>query len=400
VLNVEHASFAPAYLMTEQPTGWLPEVLPKILDTTPSPHELFPGGDPAELQRARWTARTGIAPEDSHFTVILPVYNEEKEIVSSFGSVMMSDIPADVDAQFVWVVNNATDRSYEKLLYEFQRIGVITAEPVYSDLDVNLGSIAPSVRKGNVKFLLLRTGTAGKANAINVGNEFALRAGHRVAINVDSDCYLEPDAIQTIFHEASITLIGNDTALIDGYLQRELKGNAKKAGVISAHGSLNDRYVSLNGPLFAWSPPWLRQIGGIKESLVEDYGLGLEAYLQHQSVHHGNSRIWANYPDGKKDEFQRQVRQFTGLLQLKRIFDNPEARDVLYHDFRSLRKAAERMQMYQRILKQEKGLMGRLNRIKWFAFHEFVRLAGFVEYSRQPKAKTWKKIRGTDSGRR
>jgi GT2 family glycosyltransferase len=386
----------PVYLITEQPDGWLPAVLPKIIEHTPRAGELYPGGNPAELQRARWTTRTGLDPEESHFTVIFPVYNEEKEIRSSFASVMFSDIPASVDAQFIWVVNNSHDRSHQFLTNEFKRLGNIDLVRVRSGVDGHMGTVALRARKGNATFLLLRTPTLGKANAINVGNEFALKAGHPIAINMDSECYPEPDALPIMFGEANNAFSGNDSVtLIDGHslLERNY-GPRNRKKVEDAHGSrYPDKFATVTGAMFAWNPSWLRSVGGIKESLFEDYGLGLDAYMHGTKIHHGQARIWANYPSRPIDEYRRHIRYVTGLLQLKSHWHNAKADGAIAHDFPLFRPLPHRLRWYWQGANRKPVYKIIPTFVTKILAYESARLIAYYRFTRMPDIKTWGKIR-------
>jgi len=60
---------------------------------------------------ARWREGKDIEPQDSKFTLIVPIHNEQAMLRDSLSALMASDIPRDVHMHVVFVTNACTDGS-------------------------------------------------------------------------------------------------------------------------------------------------------------------------------------------------------------------------------------------------------------------------------------------------
>ena len=58
-----------------------------------------------ERQERRWEDEVGIKPADSHFTLIVPIYNEEEALPSFLNSLLLSDIPASINMNMIFITN-------------------------------------------------------------------------------------------------------------------------------------------------------------------------------------------------------------------------------------------------------------------------------------------------------
>src|SRR5438105_269381 len=54
-------------------------------------------------QERRWEDEVGIKPEDSYFTLIVPIHNEESSLPSFLKTLMLSDIPSSVNLNIVFI---------------------------------------------------------------------------------------------------------------------------------------------------------------------------------------------------------------------------------------------------------------------------------------------------------
>src|SRR5437588_1746579 len=103
------------YGTTKDPREWLRASLPKLQEFLKAVKDREIGHLTAlrEQQEERWEKQTGVKPEDTHFTVIVPIHNEEKFLPSFLGSFLVADLPARVHAHVVFLTNACSDRSGE-----------------------------------------------------------------------------------------------------------------------------------------------------------------------------------------------------------------------------------------------------------------------------------------------
>jgi cellulose synthase/poly-beta-1,6-N-acetylglucosamine synthase-like glycosyltransferase len=132
--------------MLDQPSQYLTHVLPEIMARTPRLQDI---GDQSrtgeilqQLQEERWKVETGVDAKESAFTVILPVYNEEKALPYTLSALMLSDIPQTVHAQFLFIVNATTDTSAAIIKQHLATISDIEEIPMSSNADAHVHTTA------------------------------------------------------------------------------------------------------------------------------------------------------------------------------------------------------------------------------------------------------------------
>lgn len=211
-------------LMIEQPVGWIRASLPKIETATCSVANLtHNAGLLHEAREAclcrRWRDLTEIDVEATHFSVVVPVHNEERSLPSMLGALLASELPSSADIQFIFVVNASNDKSVVQIKNRLALICSPTETHLpASDYDSRMKESAFQVCYGRIRFLVIETPTAGKANALNLGNEIALRQDHNIAINIDANNWVEPDSIALIYQcakQAGIDSPNNKVVLVN-----------------------------------------------------------------------------------------------------------------------------------------------------------------------------------------
>src|SRR2546430_10582906 len=111
----------PVHLLLKNPRAWMSASLPKFMLNA---HEVMAGTpltrreleamswsqrhDYLHLQvlhrqERRWEEEVGVKPADSHFTLIIPIYNEEDSLPSFLGTLMLADIPSSLDMNIVFI---------------------------------------------------------------------------------------------------------------------------------------------------------------------------------------------------------------------------------------------------------------------------------------------------------
>ncbi len=317
-----------AYLMLDQPSAFLSHVLPEIQGRTPRLQDL---GDPTHthevllhLQEDRWERETEVPAKDSKFTVILPIYNEAKALPSTLSALMLSDIPQSVEAQFLFIVNATTDASATIVKQHLATISDVEEIPIDSKTDPDVKKTAYRAKKGNVTFTLIETPTRTKANALNIGNEMALQSGHTIAMNIDSDRYVEPGTIPILFagaYKSFVTENSKQHMLADGTMIL-----TRKKGIIRTvlgdetiieNGKENARLFSLFGAAYSWNTDILNTIGGTKQVLIEDFALALDSYLMGLSPNHTEAKVWGYKASSLFDVINERVRFYRGYMQLR-----------------------------------------------------------------------------------
>src|SRR5207248_1521150 len=154
-------------------------------------------------QEKRWEGEAAIKPEDSHFTLIVPIYNEENSLPSFLRTLMLSDVPSSVNVKIVFVTNACNDSSISLINDFFSILGKTECKSLdekFKDQSLNMNY--QTIKLNCITFMHLDTRTPGKANALGIGNTIACESGHAIAMCVDANNYLEPDAIRVMFAHA------------------------------------------------------------------------------------------------------------------------------------------------------------------------------------------------------
>src|SRR5579864_7186635 len=112
-----------AYFLSMNPAGWKRASLPKLPVSTRQvllenalDQESIRGMTWSQRgeflhpfiqgrQERQWEEETHVSPEDSIFTLIVPIHNEEHSLESFLGTLMLSNVPCTVYMQIVFVTN-------------------------------------------------------------------------------------------------------------------------------------------------------------------------------------------------------------------------------------------------------------------------------------------------------
>lgn len=387
----------------EQPVGWLRASLPKIeiasrLAVRMAGDAMYPSPLSSchlDFQRYQWLDLTGVEVSNTQFTIVVPVHNEERSLPSFLGAFFASVIPSNSEVQIVFVINASTDRSATIIKNRLSCVAPSTV--VYipdSRYDRRRSSAAFQVRHGLLRFLVVETPTAGKANALNIGNEIAVQNSHFLAMNIDANNWVEPDSIALMYKQARLAIldIRNSPAVIvnakeycptrDTQVDVPVKRRIQKAEV--------------TGCMFAWSTRWIDEINGFPQSSIEDYGTGLLALSQGRLIVESDARIWIFSPSNASDERRQMVRFYYGAMQLaNRYKDDPIAMRILREDFPCLQPMLGRFQFHIR-RKRKLGMPGGVIRgvLAWL-FNEYLIFRASIKLREDPDGQTWDPISST-----
>lgn len=343
-----------------------------------------------EVQERRWYEAAGVNAEDAHFTVIVPIHNEEISLPSFLGTLLLSDIPSSVDMNIVFITNACHDASIEVIDNFFGKhlsdLKKETFSLKFKDPDVNLNY--KMGRLGNIAFLHVDTRTPGKANALGIGNSIARASNHLIAVSIDANNYVEPDTIRAMFaraHKAFQSKPGvNDTVLLYGKIQRESTKASHRPIVEDTH--------EIAGWIMAWNTEWVHSIGGPPAVAVEDYAMKVLAKAHNFKIERvDEARIWGYDDSNLKSMFERRVRYIRGKLQLLKFVEyDPVVLQIVEQEGHYMKNLFGRLQyLFGKIKKRPLNLP---KYIASFLCWEYVLIIAKRDYHRNPTNQSWEKI--------
>ncbi len=370
----------PIYLITEAPVDWQRRVVARNSEFV------------NESTHSRWENLTGVAIDDSEFTVMMPIHNEEKSLSSSVGALLLSVLPSEAEINTSFILNGCDDRSREILLGLFAVIG----KPDVGEMgdeefnvygDSNLSKTYFEVKRGKNTFRIYETKTKGKANALKLGSNMACLRSHRILISVDANNYVEQDTVALMFKEAHrhmVDLADGTTVLsaIPKKVHRRSLGLLEKE--LREHGIFDDaKYVPVYGWCMALDAKWAS--GNIQPVAVEDYALGLIARSQGKGVALvTNAAVWG-YRTDLKDSIRQFRRSVRGRLQLADL--HPELKQLMESDNYFMLPFPTR---FSTIIDHIKSEPRRIAKYIWrFVYGEFGIFLGKFDYYREAHNQSW-----------
>ncbi len=411
----------PIHYLKTNPKNWIGASLPKfktsaqeVISQTPlSVKELM--GMPwsqrhdylnsyaLKRQESRWEDEVGIKPEDSHFTLIVPIYNEEYSLPSFLRTLLLSDIPPSVNVKIVFVTNACNDSS-NALIDDFLSILGKIENELFSGYskDQRLNIDCKTIRLNSLTFMHVDTRTPGKANALGIGNSIARGSGHTIAMSVDANNYLEPDAIRVMFAHAHQAFRGkpgaNDTVLLYGAIRREIRALHLVNVMMKENKTqylMENRDGKVDGWFMAWNTEWIYSIGGPPEVALEDYAMGVLARAHNYKIERvEGAHIWGYEVNNLKDLLDTRARYVRGKFQLL---------DLVDHDSLILKIIEREEYCMKNLLGRLKYLLHKIKErpLKFpryaaaFLLWEYTLIIGKRDYHQNPTNQSWKKIDST-----
>ena len=387
-------------VISRAPQSWIEGSLGQIQGRIPEV------GSPAEFKRAsedRWKSVSRFDARDSKLAIVVPIHNEERSLRSFLEVLSTLNLPDSVRGEIMLVTNNCQDNSVALVQEFLNRIG----SPVVEELpklerDRQLDPIALSVRKGNLRFTHINTDKAGKANALSVANDLAVRQGFDVLINSDANTYPEPDAIASLYGEARRNFEAEKAVLVWGLQSPSVRSSldlslGKFMGITPDSLRPAVKKTRPNGWLFAMDTAWIKGLkqfnGGVPPSAIEDFALSIAARvtggdldIDYNAITHGFN------PNKLSDDLVAVARYWRGVRQISswgrdyaRLIDqdNPDLADSLRVRFY---RARQRVQKGKRLAKIEFGR---------FLFYEAAILKGKLDHFMNPTNQSWDEIKST-----
>ncbi|RJP51492.1 MAG: glycosyltransferase family 2 protein [Anaerolineaceae bacterium] len=391
----------------DPPPGWLAASLPEYTAVTRSIMQLAGAAeDPASFDKAReqilrerWLALTSVEPNETRFSIIVPVHNEEIALPSFLGALLASEVPADADAAVIFIVNGSSDGSAQVIRNRLARIRPVM-DTILPRSRVDLQRSATANQFGlteSLRFLVVETPVPGKANALNIGNEIARAFGHEMAMNIDANNWVEPDSLARLYSCAHRHI--NRGAYPNTVIVNAGEFYADRRSTAPVTASPRVQKAEVTGWMFAWSTQWIHDCGGFPQGVIEDYGAGLLALSQGRQIAESGARIWGYAAANPFEESQQMVRFLYGAMQLSRHFSSdPNAMKILLEDFPNLRPLMGRFEHhFLRKFKAGRPITLARGLIRWLR-NEILALRARQKLYRDPNGQTWEPVYSTKFG--
>ena len=412
----------PVYFLKMNPSGWkrsslakLKAVAGEILSEAVSQRE-----DLLELdwcqrheclnalallrQEKCWEDETGVRPEDSFFTLVIPIHNEENSLPSFLHTLMLSDVPALVNMQVVFVTNACADSSVEVIRAFMAGLGDVEIQDVVDDFgDQGMDRRCAVVGRGRHVYMHMNTSRPGKANALNIGSRIASQSDHLIAMSIDANNFTEPDAVRKLFLHAYRAFrekleAGNTVLCCAGRMRHQgnlndPNSNSLLSTVSKARSHLvEDGDGVVNGWMAAWNTAWMKSIGGCPEVALEDYALGVMARASDFKVETVEEVSgWGYVKDDFNGLMMVRARYVRGK---KQIFDyvqyDPSILAVIQKESFYMRKFPFRFKHL--FMKSVASPLDAGRYMATFLLWEYAIWRGMRDYKRNPKNQSWEKV--------
>ncbi len=355
-------------------------------------------------QERTWEEETGVAPEKSFFTLVVPIHNEENSLPSFLGTLMLSNVPSTVHMQVVFVTNACTDRSADILREFLVGLGLLRFCESYREWqDAGIDAQFATVEVNHVTYMHLNTSTAGKANALRLGNNLARRQSHIIAMSIDANNFAEPDAIRKMFAHAHRAFQGapgqHDTVLFSG-VARECAKPSKLDGLLAKVNVVKGHLVDVgtgvvNGWMMTWNAEWMSSFDGPPEVALEDYALGVLARVNQFKIEQAvGVNVWGYVVNGFGGLLNTRARYIRGKRQIyDYVHHDPSAVSIIEDEAFYMKKFPLRLRyLLERV--QRKPLHS-ARYCATFLLWEYSIWKGLREYRRNPRNQSWEKIHST-----
>jgi cellulose synthase/poly-beta-1,6-N-acetylglucosamine synthase-like glycosyltransferase len=412
----------PLYFLKMNPRNWRRASLPKlktsaqeavsaiacdrgsILGLPWSQRNTYLGDLASQKQEERWEEETGVKPGASYLTLIVPIHNEERNLPSLLGTLMLSNVPAAVNMQVIFVTNACTDASVAMLRTFLSGLGEIAVrETIGRHSDQGMEHRCAVVEKDHVIYIHVNTLTAGKANALGIGNIIARQSGHIIAMSVDANNFIEPDAIRVMFSHASrhfrAVPRSNDTVLLSGVGKESVKAS-RLEGSLTRISFVRRHLVEVgggvvNGWMMAWNTAWMNDLGGPPAVALEDYALGVLARSQGFKIEQAvGVNVWGYVVNDFKGLLDTRARYVRGKRQIyDYVNGDPAVVALIENEAFYMKKFRSRIGYVIRRTVHDPLHTARY--IATFLLWEYAIWKGMREYRRNPKNQSWEKIGAT-----
>lgn len=355
----------------------------------------------------QWLERTGIDDvQNIRLSLIVPIHNEENSLPSMLGTLMMAGMPSNANITIIFITNGCTDGGNSELIVENFLRGLGNVETlqiphkVYSEMpDPAINALYSQVKVDNLQFIHVNTPTPGKANALNIGN--ALAKDHSpIAINIDANSFVEPDAILEMYATAYKAMIQDKdgTTIVRqdpyyDYQSESIRRNIRLGQFVLPIQEMTRRKENVVvGQLMAWNTSWVDSIGGFPRVITEDYGLGATAQSQGKKITlASNAHQWSYRPSKFIEVYRYLARLAQGNFQLMDAY--PLLKPFVQNDWYFSKDLKDRLAtMINHISEKPRKTF---NLLLGAIFLEFVRSKGKSAHRKNKQQQTWEPIEST-----
>lgn len=413
---------SPIYFLQENPYGWKRASLPKLkawagevlsgnvshsVDMSKmswSQKHDYLNNVVSQRQALSWEEETGVAPEASFFTLIVPIHNEEHSLSSFLSTLMLANIPATVHGQIIFVTNACNDLSVEILKAFFSTLGEVETRDISDSLpNQQVDQYCSVVQKDCLTFMHINTGRAGKAHALGLGNRLARRSDHLIAMSIDANNFIEPDALRVLFACAYRAFRAKpevqDTVLFSG-VGKEAQKHSRHESMFGKTDDSQPHLVQVgegvvNGWMMAWNTVWMESIGGPPEVALEDYALGVLARAKcfkiEQAMH---VNVWGYVINDFKGLIETRARYVRGKRQIfEYVKYDPTVLSLIESEAFYMKKFIYRLRY---VLSRAIGDPARSAKYAaTFFIWEYAIWKGMRAYKQNPTNQSWEKIEAT-----
>ena len=410
------------HFLKTNPKGWMSASLPKFMATAQevmaqapltkmeledipwSQRHDYLNSYALKRQEKRWEDEVGIKPEESHFSLIVPIHNEEYSLPSFLRTLILLDIPSSVDMKVIFITNACNDSSSAFIDEFLSTLGKIEDKSLDIEFRNQIRHINyKATMNGGITFMHVDTQTPGKANALGIGNSIALKSGYAIAMSVDANNYLEPDAIRIMFSHAHRSFRGkpraNDTVLLSGRGKTETKVSKLK-NLIDKASSMQLHLIEVgsglvNGWVMAWNIEWMHSIGGPPEVALEDYAMGVLARVKKYKIEQvKEASIWGYGVNSLKGLLNTRARYVRGKLQLlDLVHHDPSVVSIIENEAFYMKNFPGRLQCL--LQKFKRGPLNLPRYVAAFLLWEYALRRGKQDYKQNPTNQSWEKIDST-----
>ena len=415
----------PIYFLRMNPWGWKRASLPKLkaslqkigsenspdrercLAMTWSQRNRYLNASILQRQERCWEEETGVKPGDSYFTLIVPIYNEENSLPSFLGTLMLSDVSSTVNMQVIFVSNACTDMSVDILRAFLSDLGNVETRDVVGEFtDQSMDRCCAVVERDHFTCIHINTSTAGKANALRIGNTIAYRSGHLITMSIDANNFIEPDAIRIMFSHAHRAFRGkpepHDTVLYSGVGRESVKGS-KGEGLL-AKISTNRRHLveaggagegGVGGAMVAWNTKWMNDLEGPPQVALEDYAMGVLARINNFKIELAEgANIWVYIVNDFRGLLNTRARHVRGKRQLCDYVNHDQSIvSFIENEAYYMKKFRLRLKhLFDRIVDDPLSVV---RYTATFLLWEWAIWKAMRDYKRDPKNQSWEKISST-----
>lgn len=412
----------PVYFLRMNPQGWKRASLPKcqaLTDKVLNAGRLSPE-DSVQMswsqkdeywqhvvlrQQAKvWEEVTGVPSETSSFTLIIPIHNEENSLPSFLSTLMLSNIPATAHVQIVFVTNACNDRSVEILQAFFSSLGQVEAQDMSECLrDPQMDQYSSVVLRDNLRYVHVNTACAGKAHALGLGNRLARQCGHLIAMSIDANNFIEPDALCLLFAHAHrsfrVRPEAQDVVLFSA-VGKEAQQRAPRESMFGKTDDSQPHLVQVgggvvNGWMMAWNACWMESIGGPPKVALEDYALGVLARAGGFRIEQAsNVNVWGYVINNFKGLIDTRARYVRGKRQIYAYVKyDPQILSIIENEAFYMKKFIFRLKYLL-----AKAIGDPLRSAKYaatFVIWEYAIWKGMRAYKQNPMNQSWEKIEST-----